>query len=183
MMSPHALALRPEPWALAALCLSRGTVQRGCTCPVSSRAHPPGANCTADQGPPRLRATQGPSTGDPEADRRHLTAAPTSHQGPSTGFRHQNGRPSLWRPNSPGTSRDTGPRPKALPPSIPPPDPHSVPPLAPPAHPLRCRTPGRTTRPSPLRSGPANSERRPEGPMPRAPCACGRSPDPSSGRP
>ncbi|KAJ1121722.1 hypothetical protein NDU88_000241 [Pleurodeles waltl] len=74
-MSPHALALRPEPRAFAALCLTRRTVQPDCMCPVSSRAHPPRGDCTADQGPPRLRATPGPSTGDPEADRQHLTAA------------------------------------------------------------------------------------------------------------
>ncbi|KAJ1165077.1 hypothetical protein NDU88_005507 [Pleurodeles waltl] len=49
----------------------------------------------------------GPLYLGPGADRRHLTATPTSHQGPSTDSRHQDGCPSLWRPNSLGTSRDT----------------------------------------------------------------------------
>ncbi|KAJ1133583.1 hypothetical protein NDU88_000066 [Pleurodeles waltl] len=69
MMSPHALALWPEPGAFDALCLSWGAAQPDRTCPTSSRANPPRADCTADQGAPRLRATQGPFTGDPEADR------------------------------------------------------------------------------------------------------------------
>ncbi|KAJ1131587.1 hypothetical protein NDU88_009922 [Pleurodeles waltl] len=99
---PCSLTLGPQLRALTAIWLFPGPAPLHSTCPGPSQADPLRADCSADQGPRAYVPHGAPLPKGPGADRLHLTAAPASHQGTSTGSRHQNGCPSCWRPKLTG---------------------------------------------------------------------------------